>query len=113
MDRYRLQGWLNFIGNELQKSCGTLFNPGASGDSKVAARANLARRLAYVDEQLVGRDYLVGDAFSVADGYLFTALRWMTPLGIDLSERQRIQAFQERIGARPAVCAALLAEGLV
>lgn len=113
LDRYRLQSWLNFIGSELQKSCAAFFNPMAKNDWKDAARVNLERRLAYIDEQLADRDYLVGGAFSVADGYLFTALSWMAKIDIDLSRWPRLPAYQARIGARPAVRAALSAEGLV
>lgn len=76
------------------------------------ARANLERRLAYIDGHLTGCDYLVGDSFSVADAYLFTMLRWMTPIGMDLSSWQNIVAYQKRIAARPAVQAVLKAEGL-
>ncbi|MCO6056726.1 glutathione transferase GstA [Pseudomonas sp. MOB-449] len=112
LDRYRLQGWLNFVGSELQKSCGAFFNPMARDDWKAAARANLERRLAHVDEHLRDREYLVGETFSVADGYLFTALRWMAPIGIDLSPWPSLPAYQSRIGARPAVQQALRAEGL-
>ncbi|PLP95277.1 glutathione transferase GstA [Pseudomonas sp. FFUP_PS_473] len=110
--RYQLQGWLNFIGSELQKSCGAFFNPVAGDDWKAAARANLLRRLAYLDEQLGRCEFLLGAHYSVADGYLFTALRWMAPIGIDLSPWPHLQAYRERIGARPAVRAALAAEGL-
>ncbi len=35
-------------------------------------RAKAGERLEWVDSQLEGRSYLMGDAFSVADAYLFT-----------------------------------------
>ena len=39
----------------------------------------------YVDSQLAGRDYLMGKQFTVADGYLFTMLRWADGMKFDLS----------------------------
>lgn len=110
--RYRLQSWLTFIGTELHKSCSPFFNP-ASGDAwKGAAQANLERRLEYIDHELAGRAYLMGEDFSVADAYLFTVLGWMGYIQFDLSRFPNLLAFQARVAARPAVQAALKAEGL-
>jgi glutathione S-transferase len=38
-----------------------------------------------VDGQLAGKEYLMGEHFSVADGYLYTVGRWTKPMGIDIS----------------------------
>ena len=110
--RYQLQSWLHFIGTELHRSCTAFFHPQAQDDWKNIARANLDRRLSYVNDQLQGRAYLTGDGFTVADAYLFTVLSWMKPIGVDLSGWPQIVAFQARVAARPAVQAALKAEGL-
>ncbi len=109
--RYQLQSWLTFIGTELHKSCSPFFNPAAPQAMKDLALANLERRLAYTAQQLEGRDYLLGD-FSVADAYLFTVLSWFRYLPLDLSAWPVLQAYQARVAARPAVVAALKAEGL-
>ena len=109
--RYQLQAWLTFIGTELHRSCTAFFHPQAGDDWKAIARATLERRLSYVDGQLQGRAYLTGDGFTVADAYLFTVLSWMKPIGMDLSGWPQIVAFQARVAARPAVQAALKAEG--
>lgn len=110
--RYQLHAWLTFIGTELHRSCTAFFHPQAGDDWKAIARATLERRLSYVDGELQGRAYLTGDGFTVADAYLFTVLSWMKPIGMDLSSWPRIVAFQARVAARPAVQAALKAEGL-
>jgi glutathione S-transferase len=112
LERYRLQSWLTFIGTELHRSCTPFFSP-ASGDAwKAAAMANLERRLDYTNGELAGKAYLLGDGFSVADAYLFTVLSWMPYVKIDLSRWSNLTAFQARVAARPAVHAALKAEGL-
>ena len=113
LERYQLQSWLGFIGTELHKSFGPFFNPAAPQEWKDSARANLERRLAYVEAELAGRDHLLGADFTVADAYLFTVLRWLVFVAIDLARWPRLQAYQARIAARPAVQAALQSEGLV
>lgn len=112
LQRYQLQSWLTFIGTELHKSCSPFFNPAAPQAMKDMACANLERRLAYVAQQLEGRDYLLGGDFSVADAYLFTVLGWFKYLPVDLSAWPLLQAYQARVAARPAVQTALKAEGL-
>ncbi len=54
--------------------------------------------------------YLLGEQFTVADGYLFTVLNWGQWTGIDVKQWPSLVAFQERIGSRPAVKAAQAAE---
>ena len=112
IERSRLQSWLNFIGTELHKSFSPFFNP-ASGDAwKDAAKANLERRFAYVNGELAGKSYLLGEDFSVADAYLFTVLGWVKYTPLDLAALTHLVAYQARVAARPAVQAAMKAEGL-
>ncbi len=110
--RYQLQSWLTFIGTEVHKSFSPFFNPKAPQEWKDIARANLERRLAYVAQQLEGRDYLLGSEFTVADAYLFTVLNWSKFIKLDLGAWPLLLAYQARVAARPAVQAALKAEGL-
>ncbi len=110
--RYRLQEWLTFIGTELHKGgFSLLFNPANPDAVKAAAKDKLLQRFKWVDSQLAGKDYLMGD-FSVADPYLYTVSRWSVPTGVDLSGLANLQAFLARMNARPGVQAALKAEGL-
>jgi len=113
MARYRLQEWLTFINSELHKTFGALFNPSAPAETKDAAKALLAKRFDYVVSQLQGKDYLTGEQFTVADGYLFTVINWGQWVGIDLAQWPALAAFHARVAARPAVQEALRAEGLL
>jgi glutathione S-transferase len=112
LPRYRLQSLLNFISTELHKSFTPLFNPAASEDWKQAARDVIAERMTYLQGQMAG-PYLLGEQFSVADGYLFTVLGWCKYVNFDLSPWPRLGEYLGRIAARPAVLEALKAEGLV
>ena len=112
LERYRLQSWLTYIGTELHKSFSPFFNPAAGDDWKGAAKANLEKRIAYADQQLAGKQYLMGDDFSVADAYLFTVLGWAKFIKLDLAQWPNVAAYMARVAARPAVQSALKAEGL-
>ena len=111
--RYRLQEWLTFIGTELHKGFSPLFNPARPEDYKPMVRERLLQRLQWVDSQLAGKQYLMGDQFTVADGYLFTVTNWTQPTKLDISGLANLAAYRERVGARPAVQAAMKAEGLL
>ncbi|OYD49779.1 glutathione transferase GstA [Acidovorax kalamii] len=111
--RYRLQEWLTFIGTELHKGFSPLFNPATPDDYKPLVRERLLQRLQWVDGQLAGKQYLTGDQFTVADGYLFTVTNWAKPTNLDISGLANLAAYRERVGARPAVQAAMKAEGLL
>ncbi len=113
MARYRLQEWLNFITSELHKGIGGLFNPAMPEEGKAVLRAKALTKLEWVDQQLEGKSYLMGDAFSIADAYLFTVTNWTAHTGIDISKLKNLGAFQARMAARPAVQAAMKAEGLL
>ena len=110
--RYQLQAWLTFIGTELHKNFSPFFNPAATDEMKAMARANIERRLGYVNEQLEGRQHLMGEGFTVADAYLFTVLGWASIIKLDLAPWPNVVAYQARVGARPAMQRALKAEGL-
>ncbi len=111
--RYRLQEWLTFIGTELHKSFGPLFTPGTPEDYKPQVRERLLGRLQWVDGELAHKPYLMGEQFTVADAYLFTVSNWCGHVGVDISGLQHLAAYRERIAARPAVQAAMKAEGLL
>ena len=82
-ERYKLQEWLTFIGTEVHKNFGPLFGQG-SDEAKNAAREKVLNRLKFVDGELAGKQFLMGDQFTVADAYLFTVTNWASLTGIDI-----------------------------
>lgn len=111
--RYQMQSWLNFVGTELHKNFSPLFNPATPDEQKAASREKLSGRLKWVEGELAGKQYLMGDTFSVADGYLFTVTNWAQLTGLDLSAYLNLLAYRARVAARPAVVKAMTAEGLL
>ncbi|SFD20158.1 glutathione S-transferase [Bosea sp. CRIB-10] len=113
-ERVRLEEIMNFIGSELHKAYTALFLPDTSEDGKAAARTRIARKLGHIESILAdGRDYLLGERFSVADGYLFTIVNWSESRGVPLDAFPKLRAFMARIGARAGVQEAMRAEGLL
>ena len=111
--RYRLQEWLNFITSEVHKSFTPLFNMAMPEAGKAISRTRLGQRFAWIDAQLEGRQYLLGDQFSVADAYLFNISNWTSVTQVDISGLSHLLAYRARVAARPAVIAAMQAEGLI
>jgi glutathione S-transferase len=108
-ERVRLQEWLNFITTEIHGGSAPLFNAALPEEAKAMFRTRLFTRLDYLNTRLDGQDYLMGQ-FGVADAYLFTVLGWLPVFNIDIQQWPLLAQFRDRVGARPAVQAALAAE---
>ncbi|MCC6996178.1 MAG: glutathione transferase GstA [Deltaproteobacteria bacterium] len=111
MARVRLQEWLHFIATELHKGLGPLYSPTATEEFKQTVRDRLAGRFAILDRGVGAKRFLLGDDFSVADGYAYYTLRsarkW-APAAVT----PNLEAYAGRISERASVRAALEAEGL-
>jgi glutathione S-transferase len=114
LERYRLQEWLSFVGTELHKSFSAFFRqaPDAWQDTM---RQALAARFDFLTQKLQGKQYLMGDDFTVADAYCFAVIRWteLEMTKIDLSKWPVLVEYKNRIAARPAVHAAMVAQGII
>jgi glutathione S-transferase len=113
MARYRVLEWQNYITSELHKGFSPLFNPAFDAAAKAIQAGMLRKKFEWVDGKLAGTHYLTGGDFTVADAYLFTVAGWSKLVGLDLSDLAHLQAFLARVAARPAVQAAMQAEGLI
>lgn len=121
LDRYRLQEWLSLLSTEIHKGFIPLLYASLAGSYVDIAKPKLAQRFAWIDQQLAGRSYLMGDAFTVADAYLFALIgwgqaAWLTSYykaDIHFDELLHLRAWYERVKVRPAVHKAVREEGLV
>jgi len=112
LERYRLIEWLAFINSEIHKNYTPLFGTAAGEETKQYARANLSKRLDWLNAALGANVFLTGDTFTVADAYLFVVLGWSAHAGIDIAKWPNLKRYRTKLAARPAVLAALKAEGL-
>lgn len=110
--RYHQMESLNFIATEVHKQIGALFNPALTPEMRQVQTQVIQRRLNALEKLLDGKQYLNGDAFSVADAYLFVPLNWTGHLKLDLADWPNIQAYRARLAQHPAVHATMQAEGL-
>lgn len=119
-ERTEALSWLSFIGADLQKNFAPFVlaarwtaNESAQADIKRAASDTLAKQLAYVDRSLAGKDFILGNEFSVVDAYLFTILGWCKWAEVNVSPYPNIQPYLRRVMARPAVQKVLAKEELL
>ena len=113
MERYKLQSLLHFISTEIHKNFAPLFKPGMPLEAQQMAKDSLAGRFKWIDGELAGKQFLMGDQFTVADGYLFNVTNWAAFVKVDLTPYANINALRARVAARPAVQQAMKAEGLI
>lgn len=112
MECFRTLEWLAFISSEIHKNYGALFRPNSSEDAKQAARDMILMRCGFIERSLGEKPFLTGDAFTVADAYLYVTLSWRERVGIDISSLPKLTAYFERCRSRPAVQQARKGEGL-
>lgn len=111
VERYKMQSWLGIVSTELHKNFSSLFNPKMPDAATAIAKAQIEGRLAAIDKHLASNSYLMGRAFTLPDAYLFTVLQWAPKFGIEIGSYRNLSAYMGRIRARPAVEAAMRAEG--
>lgn len=112
-ERYKLQSMLTFINSELHKMIGGLFNPTLTEEARQAVIARINSRLNTFSEQLGDDKYAVNNQYSVADAYLFTIMGWLKIFKIDINQWPKLATHSAMMLQRPAVQAALKAEGLI
>src|SRR6204780_5542461 len=102
LERYRLIEWLAFVNSEIHKNFAPLFSA-PSEDIKQFARANLTKRLDWLNTALGSKHFLTGDTFTVADAYLFVVLGWSGHVGIEIGKWPNLKRFRSDLQSRPSV----------
>ncbi|WP_068875077.1 MULTISPECIES: glutathione S-transferase family protein [unclassified Phenylobacterium] len=70
----------------------------------------MAEAFALIEREMLRGPWVLGERFSVCDGYLFTLADWLEGDGVDLAQLPRVHAHRERVRARPAVSKVLAEE---
>ncbi len=112
-----LQVWLSYLGSGFHAAFYPWFNPQRYVDdpslepsAREAARGQIRKELAFVNEALRGRTWLMTPEPGLLDPYLFAMSRWANR-AVDLPEEfPEVHAHQERTRALPAVQRALAIE---
>jgi glutathione S-transferase len=111
-ERYQLMEMLNYLGSEIHAGFHPLFTPTSSAETKAAAVESLGKKFDWLSKRIASGKYLLGEAFTAADAYLFTMLRWTDFVKIDRTKWPALAAYFDLVGHRPKVQEALKAEGL-
>lgn len=111
-ERFEVTKWLTFVSSEMHKVFSPwLWHKETADSTRQACKDKLRARFAELDAHLAGRDWLVGERFTVADAYCYAITGWAPMLGMSLKAYPHLSAYMERVAARPAVRDALIAEG--
>jgi glutathione S-transferase len=69
-------------------------------------RENVANALRWLDGELDGREFIAGDAYTIADVCALTTLDFAHWIGLETpAEAGRVRAWHERVSARPSASA--------
>ncbi|MEO8203728.1 MAG: glutathione S-transferase family protein [Betaproteobacteria bacterium] len=63
-----------------------------------------------IERDMLAGPWVLGDAYSICDAYLFTLAQWLEADGVDLAKLPRVMEHRRRVAERPAVRRAVAAE---
>jgi glutathione S-transferase len=110
--RYRAHELMSFFGNSFHIGIRSIFRSQAfAGDNKGALAAvseqglkNLAKCVNFLETQLEGKPWSLGDSFSFVDAYLLIMYLWSNDKRIQrIPDRPNMAAIAKNVWQRPAV----------
>ncbi len=110
--RLRLHEALGFVHNELHPRFGLLHDASLPQAARGSVVARLRARLDHIAARLQRSPFLLGERYSAADTYLFVVFGWCRHVGLDPADWPALGRHAQRVAQRPAVRAAMRAEGL-
>lgn len=119
-ERSQALAWLSFIGADFQKSFLAMFmasrwtkDTAVQTEIRKEVVEGIEKHLAYIDQSLNGKSFILGDHFSVVDAYLFTILGWCKWSEIKIGQHKNLVAYLKRVYDRPAVQKVLAKEEML
>jgi len=113
IDYVKAYQWLSWVASDLHPSFVPLFNDDTPEAERKKAETHLHKLLAISEKHLTGKNYLVDNQYTAADGYFFTVFNWTKSLEIPTDQYKVTHAYLNRIAERPAVQAVLKREKLI
>lgn len=96
---YLLKAKLSYVSSEVHGTIGHLFNPTISAEVRSYVTARLATKFEFLNKELQGKKFYVGDSFTVVDSYLYIVLSWTPYLKVDLAPYPNVKSYFEGIAA--------------
>ncbi len=76
-------------------------------DMKRKVPETMSESAAYIEEHVLQGPFVLGNAFSLADPYLFVVSTWLPGDGVDIGQFRKLHAFHQSMWDRPSVRMAL------
>jgi glutathione S-transferase len=113
LERVRLDQLLTFTATEIAQKHIPLMRKLMTPEGSEWTRNKIVSAYAVLDQRLAdGRPYLTGDAFTVADAYVWATM-WHERSGARIEHLEHLMAWKARVDARPSVRKALQDEAEV
>lgn len=109
VERVQAESWLAFIASDLHPRIVEVYWVWSEDDEAIQARLRktyeerVERPLKVFEDRLADRDFILGDQYSVVDGYALVALGWSVPSELSLDPYPNILAFMQRVEDRPVI----------
>lgn len=85
-------------------------DPAAIAELKRKAPAAVSECFALIEREMLRGPWVMGEAYSICDIYLFTLAEWLEADGVDLKQIPKVIDHRRRVAERPAVKRAIAAE---
>ena len=85
-------------------------DPAAIAAMKAKAPANVGECFEMIEREMFAGPWVMGDAYSISDPYLFTLAQWLEVDGVDPARFPKVFEHRQRMAARPSVIKVLAAE---
>ena len=112
--RYQVLEWISFIRVDLHNLYLLLINSEVPKDlKKNHFQPMFIKKLEYPNKALENKQYLMGDIFTIADGYLFVILTWLQDLEINISDFPNLEKYFLLLKQRPSIALSLKEKNLM
>lgn len=112
LERAKLDQTLTFIATEIAQKHIPLMRKLLTEDGAAWTRDKLVKAYTVMDERLARQPFVAGDAFTIADAYLWATM-WHERSGAQIGHLKNLFAWKARMDARPSVGKALADEAAV
>ena len=85
-------------------------DPASFADMQRKAPQAVSECFALIEREMLKGPWVMGDAYSICDPYLFTLAQWLEADGVDTKKLPRVMQHRSRVATLPGVRKALAAE---
>lgn len=117
--RHAMQRWLSHFNGDVHTSFTPYFmthryadSDAAKAEVKAHAAGEVSFQLGVIEDHMAGRDWMLGDARSILDPYLFVFTVWAGFMPDRLNAFPNLKAFNKRMKEDPGVHNALKMQGM-